>query len=60
MAEPRYICLKCGKPGVVDPEYTKMDGRYATGKCTGEHVGKQYLVREGTKVTEFKPKSHDG
>lgn len=41
-----YVCVQCGKAGVVDPAYTLIDPRYALGHCTGDHVGKQNLVRE--------------
>jgi hypothetical protein len=56
MAE-QYVCAKCGAPGVVDPGFTKMDARYATGRCTGEHEGKQYLVLESFNPT-VKTKQH--
>jgi len=39
----------------VDPGFTQMDSRYATGKCSGDHKGKQYLVRDDVVNTE-KPK----
>ena len=51
----RYVCAQCGAPGVLDPGFTQMDSRYATGKCRGVHVGKQYLVRDDVVNTE-KPK----
>jgi hypothetical protein len=41
-----YVCVQCGRPGVVDPGYTLIDPRYALGLCTGDHVGKQSLIRE--------------
>lgn len=51
----RYVCAQCGAPGVLDPGFTQMDSRYATGKCSGDHKGKQYLVRDDVVNTE-KPK----
>lgn len=42
-----YVCAQCGRPGVVDPGFTLIDSRYATGRCTGDHKGPQHLVREG-------------
>jgi hypothetical protein len=54
MAE-RYVCMQCGAPGVPD-EFTRIDPRYATGRCTGEHKGFQYLVREDVLPTEKKKK----
>jgi hypothetical protein len=42
----RYVCAQCGRPGSPDPGMTRMDDRYATGTCTGTHVGKQQLIRE--------------
>jgi hypothetical protein len=49
----KYVCAQCGGPGVVDPGYTLIDPRYATGLCAGEHEGKQHLVRQNT---DFTPK----
>lgn len=50
-----YVCAQCGRPGIVDPGYTLMDPRYATGRCTGDHKGPQHLVQEGVAST---PKKH--
>ena len=53
MSRPsRYVCPKCRAPGVVDPGFTLFDDRYATGKCSGIHEGKQVLVREDVEPTE--------
>jgi hypothetical protein len=49
-----YLCPQCGKPGVVDPGFTLIDPRYAIGKCSGDHVGKQYLIRDGVNHTPKK------
>jgi hypothetical protein len=46
-----YVCVQCGKPGVVDTGYTLIDPRYALGRCTGDHVGKQQLIREDVNAT---------
>jgi len=48
----RYVCAQCGAPGAVDPGFTQMDARYATGRCTGVHEGKQFLVREDVNNTQ--------
>ena len=53
----RYVCAQCGAPGVLDPGFTQMDSRYATGKCSGVHLGKQYLVREDVINTPKKKRS---
>ena len=49
----RYVCAQCGRPGIVD-EFTRVDARYATGRCSGDHKGQQYLVREDVLTTEKK------
>jgi len=41
----RYVCVQCGRPGSPDG-FTRVDGRYATGRCSGKHVGPQFLIRE--------------
>jgi len=50
----RYVCPQCGKPGVPDPGMGLMDARYATGRCTGDHLGRQTLVRADVMFTEKK------
>lgn len=52
----QYVCTQCGMPGVVDPGFTLVDARYATGRCTGIHVGPQYLVRADVRKVTQKPK----
>lgn len=47
-----WLCAQCGKPGVPQSGYTLMDPRYAVGQCTGDHVGKQHLVRADVHVTD--------
>ena len=47
-----WLCAQCGKPGVPQSGYTLMDPRYAVGQCTGDHVGKQHLVRADVRTTE--------
>lgn len=54
MADRRFVCAQCGSIGSPDEGYTLIDSRYAIGLCTGDHVGPQYLVREGQ---DFTPKS---
>jgi len=56
----RYVCSQCGAPGVLDHGFTQMDGRYATGRCTGVHEGKQFLVRENVMNTPKRRKKRDG
>jgi hypothetical protein len=50
------VCVQCGKPGVPQQGFTLFDGagRYAIGTCTGDHVGKQNLVRVDVQFTEKK------
>jgi hypothetical protein len=52
-----YVCPLCGKRGVVDPSFTQMDARYATGRCP-DHVSIRELVREDFTHTERKKKNH--
>jgi hypothetical protein len=52
-----YLCPLCLKPGAVDPGFTQIDDRYATGTCTGEHEGKRPLIREDVAFSHKKPKS---
>jgi hypothetical protein len=52
-----YVCPLCGKRGVVDPSFTQMDARYATGRCP-DHVSIRELVREDFTHTERKRKKH--
>ena len=49
----RYVCAQCGAPGLPD-DVTAIDSRYTTGRCSGSHVGVQYLVRENEEFTEKK------
>lgn len=49
-----YVCAQCGRPGSVDPGYTLIDPRYATGKCSGDHTGPQHLIREDVMATPKK------
>ena len=49
----KYLCAQCGAMGLPD-QYTSIDARYTTGMCTGDHVGRQYLVREDASYTEKK------
>jgi hypothetical protein len=51
-----YVCAQCGSPGVVDPGYTLVDPRYATGRCSGDHRGQQYLVSQDVGITPKKSK----
>jgi hypothetical protein len=30
----------------VADDYTAIDPRYTTGRCTGDHRGRQWLIRE--------------
>ena len=51
----RYVCQRCGKPGIPD-EVTVFDPRFTTGRCTGDHVEKQVLILESFNPTEKKSK----
>jgi hypothetical protein len=53
---PDWVCAQCGRPGIPQPGFTLFDGagRYAVGTCTGDHVGKQNLVRVDVQFTEKK------
>ena len=51
----RYVCAQCGQPGVPD-DYTAIDARFTTGRCTGDHRGFQYLVREDVYLSDPKKK----
>lgn len=50
-----YVCAQCGKPGIPDV-VTRIDDRYTTGKCSGDHKGMQYLVAENVTFVEKKRK----
>jgi hypothetical protein len=52
----RYLCAQCGSPGDIEVGYTQMDPRWAFGFCTGEHKGRQLLVREDQPLARAKAK----